>query len=182
MTVLRNQPGAMAGEILFAWMGLSDDPNGMQIADAVGRPGWATLSTSNVFVDFQRQVYRGRDVLTWFQEPVESGGIGGRVPAPRAAAWVLTELDHTPITAVQESGDFRPDRHEQRITSANTVLINSYDAVPADLSAIGGPTNGRIGDSYVNEVDIASGTVVRRWSALDHVPLSDSYALSLIHI
>jgi hypothetical protein len=173
MTVVRNKPGTMAGEILLAWMGLSDVPNGLQIADTAGTPRWTSLSTSNVFVDFQRQVYRGRDVLTWFQEPAESGGIGGR---EQQAAWVLTELDHTPITTVEASGDFTPDRHEQRIISANTALINSYSTVPADLSAIGGPVNGRIGDSYVNEVDIASGTVLRRWSALDHVPLSDSYA------
>jgi hypothetical protein len=173
MTVLRNKPGTLAGEIFFTWFGLSEAPNGMQIADAAGRPRWANLSKSNVFVDLQRQFYRGRDVLTWFQEPAESGGIGGRAPQ---AAWVLTELDHTPITTVGASGDFKPDRHDQRITSANTALITSYNSVPADLSAIGGPVDGRIGDSYVNEVDIASGAMVRRWSALDHVPLSDSYA------
>lgn len=175
LTVLRNKPGTMAGEIFFTWSvrsGGQSATSGVQIADADGTPLWAASSTSKTFIHFRRQVYRGRNVLTWFQGPPSSGG-GGREQIP---SWVLTELDHTPITAIGASGDFQPDLHEQQITSANTGLIASYSTIPGDLSGIGGPANGLITDSYANEVDIASGTMLRRWNSLAHVPLTDSYA------
>nr|ACJ61002.1 TEG19 [uncultured soil bacterium] len=176
MTVLRNESGILAGEIFFTWVRLSGGqfaPSGVEIADAAGTPLWATSSASFAFIHFQRQFYRGRNVLTWFQLPAGPGGGGGREQGP---SWVLTELDHTPITTIGASGEFQPDAHEQLITAANTGLVASYVEIPGDLSGVGGSVNGLIRDSYANEVDIASGTMLRRWSALDHVPLADSYA------
>jgi hypothetical protein len=175
MTVLRKEPGTLAGDIYFTWAGLSDerfDPSGAEIADAAGRPLWATSSSDVGFIHFLRQTYRGREVLSWFQVVAGPGG-GGRAPG---SSWVLTELDHTPITTIGASGEFQPDSHEQRITAANTALIASYTTTSGDLSDVGGPADGLVRDSQANEVDIASGTVLRRWRALDHVPLADSYA------
>lgn len=173
MTVLRNEPGTAAGEIFFTWVSIAGGQlaaSGVEIADAAGTPLWATSSTSNRFVDFQRQSYRGRHVLTWWQG---TGGPGGG--GTGQGTCVLTGLDHTPVTTIGASGEFQPDSHELRITTANTALITSYVTIPGDLSAVGGPQDGLIRNSYAEEVDIASGTVLRRWNALDHVPLADSY-------
>lgn len=173
MTVRRNEPGTAAGGIFFTWVdnaGGQLAASGVEIADATGTPLWATSSTSNRFVDFQRQSYRGRDVLTWWQG---SGGPGGG--GSGQGSCVLTGLDHTPITTIGASDEFQPDSHELRITAANTALITAYVTIPGDLSAVGGPVDGLVRNSYAEEVDIDSGTVLRRWSALDHVPLADSY-------
>lgn len=59
--------------------------------------------------------------------------------------------------------------------NVNTALITSYLTVPYDLSSVGGSRNGQLRNAYCDEVDIASGVVLHRWSAIDHVPLSDSY-------
>ncbi|GHF54320.1 hypothetical protein FHX82_006850 [Amycolatopsis bartoniae] len=176
MTVLRKEPGTMAGEIFFTWYGLSGQPfapNGLEIADAAGTPLWANSSTALAFFHFQQVRYRGRTVLAWFQGSAGSGGGGFAALGP---SWVLTERDHTPITAVGPSGVFVPDLHEQRMAGPDTALIASFETITADLSGIGGPVDGQLVKSYANVVDIASGTVLWRWNSLDHVPLTESYA------
>jgi hypothetical protein len=106
-------------------------------------------------------------VLTWWY------GMGGPAGGDIGKGMcMLAALDRTPVATI---GTFVPDAHELRLTPANTALITSYLAVPCDLSAVGGLANGQVQNSYCEEVDVASGRVLHRWSALDHVPLTDSY-------
>ena len=49
-----------------------------------------------------------------------------------------------------------------------------YHAVPADLSAVGGPKHGWAYDSVVQEIDIATKRVVFEWHSIGHVPFSES--------
>lgn len=167
MTVTRDEPGTFDGLIFFTFE--SPTGGGVEIADASGAPVWSTSGSSGFF-DFQRQTYQGRPVLTWWQGggSPNNGGTGSGTD-------VLTGLDHTPVATIGESGAFQPDLHELRVTPENTALITSYLAVPHDLSPVGGPADGQVLNSYCEEVDIASGLVLRRWSALDHVALTDSY-------
>lgn len=163
MTVTRHASGVAPGQILFT------HGNGVEIADADGRPLW-TMSGSEQYGNFQMQTYQGKDVLTWWQGtggPAQ-GGFGLGID-------LLTSLEHDPVATIMRSGEYRPDVHEFRITPSNTALITSYRTVARDLSAVGGPTHGRVLNSYCEEVDIASGRVLHRWSALDHIPLADSY-------
>ena len=46
----------------------------------------------------------------------------------------------------------------------------------ANLTSVGGPRNGVVGDSIIQEVNVATNRVVWEWSALGHLPLRDSYA------
>jgi hypothetical protein len=163
MTVLVRRPGAFPGQIFFTY------GSGVEIADSTGTPLWST-SESGHYEDFQMQTYRGEPVLTWWQGTGTPAGGGTGV-----GTCVLTSLSHEPVATINGSDGYYPDLHELRITPANTALITSYRTVPYDLSPVGGPAVGRVLDSYCEEVDIASGTVLLRWSALDHVPLSDSY-------
>src|SRR5262245_40685560 len=124
MTVLRNEPGTSAGDIFFTWTIAENGQfvaSGVEIADADGTPLWSTSSASNLFVDFQRQTYRGRDVLTWWQG---TGGPGGG--GTGEGTCVLTGVDHTPLATIGASDEFQPDSHELRVTAANTALITSY--------------------------------------------------------
>lgn len=167
MTVTRLEPGIFPGNIFFTFG--SPNGGGVEIADASGVPVWST-SGPNSYLDFQAQTYQGRPVLTWWQG--QGGPAGG---GTGTGTDVLTGLDHTPVATIGASGAFQPDLHELRLTRANTALITSYLAVPYDLSSVGGPADGQVLNSYCEEVDIASGQVLHRWSALDHVPLTDSY-------
>ncbi|WP_158891293.1 arylsulfotransferase family protein [Amycolatopsis anabasis] len=169
MTVRLAKPGVAPGRIFFTYTNASGG-GGVEIADAAGEPLWSTSAADLYYENFQQQTYRGRKVLTWWQgtgNPA-NGGTGNGIG-------VLTGLDHTPVATVGPSGDFHPDVHEFRITPWNTALITCYVPVRRDLSSVGGPVDGLVLDSYCEEVDIASGAVLLRWSALDHVPLTDSY-------
>jgi len=46
----------------------------------------------------------------------------------------------------------------------------------ANLTSAGGPPDGVVGNSIIQEIDIATNKVVWEWSALAHIPLRDSYA------
>lgn len=61
------------------------------------------------------------------------------------------------------------DIHESFITDRNTILISAYNATPADLTVIGGPSAGWVWDSQFYEVDPFTGKVLFRWSSFEHV-------------
>ena len=46
--------------------------------------------------------------------------------------------------------------------------------MPADLSAVGGPARGYVYDSIVQEVDVATGSIVFEWHSVGHVPFAES--------
>ncbi len=63
------------------------------------------------------------------------------------------------------------------------LLIRGDDAwvtanknIPMDLSSYGGAYNGALIDSAVQEYNLKTGKLLCNWDALDHIPLSDSYA------
>jgi len=163
MAVRVNKTGVFSGQIYFNFI------NGAAIADPDGRPVWA-VSGSLAYTDLQLQTYRGANVLTWWQGTGGPGGGGTGVGTD-----VLTTLSHSPVGTIGASGPYHPDTHEFRITPQNTALITSFATIPYDLSSVGGSRDGQLLNAYCEEVDIASGTVLHRWSAIDHVPLSDSY-------
>lgn len=163
MTVEVSKAGVFPGQI-FSTYG-----NGAAIADPGGRPLWS-VSGSLGYTNLQVQTYRGTKVLTWWQG---TGGPDGG--STGVGTDVLTTLSHSPVGTIGASGPYHPDTHEFRITPQNTALITSFLPVPHDLSSVGGARDGLLLNAYCEEVDIASGTVLHRWSAIDHVPLSNSY-------
>ena len=66
------------------------------------------------------------------------------------------------------------DFHEAFVTARDTLLVSVYNATPADLSAVGGPKDGWVFDCLVVEIEPESGDVLFRWSALEHVPISET--------
>jgi hypothetical protein len=86
-------------------------------------------------------------------------------------------LDHTykTVATVSAGHGYSADLHEFQITPQGTALITIYAKVNADLRSIGGPRNGTLLDSIIQEVNIATGQVVWEWHAYGHVHLSESY-------
>jgi Arylsulfotransferase (ASST) len=164
MTVLRNSRRAYQGRIFFTSSNEESGGAAEIAAAADGAPLWSISSDVIDYLDFQLQTYRGRPVLTWWESD-ESG----------TATDTITTLSHRPVASVGPSGVFVPDLHEFRITPRNTALITSFVVIPYDLSPVGGPADGKLLDCYCEEVDIATGRVLFRWSAADHVPLTDSF-------
>ena len=66
------------------------------------------------------------------------------------------------------------DLHESHLTERDTWLVTAYNVTTADLSSIGGPVPGWVYDCLFFEVSPISGSVLFRWSSLDHIPINQT--------
>jgi len=118
--------------------------------------------------DLRVQSYLGKEVLTWWQDPLIT-------PGDRRAGIVIDDSSYRQIAVVRAGNGYQPDLHEFQITPQDTALITVYDGILCNLSPVGGPAHGAVADTLMQEIDLATGLVRYEWHSLDHVPLSDSY-------
>ncbi len=139
------------------------DPHGELIwFKALGPPG---TRAGNLRV----QQYEGKPVLTWWQDPLIAGG-------SRTAGDVIANSAYQTIAVVRAGNGYQPDLHEFQITPQGTALITVYDAIDCNLSSVGGPRDGAVADTLMQEIDLKTGLVMYEWHSLDHVPLESSYS------
>ena len=119
--------------------------------------------------DFRVQQYEGKPVLTWWQDPLIADG-------SRTAGEVIANSSYQTIAVVRAGNGYQPDLHEFQITPQGTALITVYDAIDCNLSSVGGPRDGAVADTLLQEIDLKTGLVMYEWHSLDHVPLQSSYA------
>jgi Arylsulfotransferase (ASST) len=177
ITVLKSGGRNLANGLIFigpkaAGLGIGAPPGpiGPEIVDNQGRPIWFNpITNGQSATDFRVQQYRGQPVLTWSQ----SAGIGGQAVG-QTVDYIL-DTQYQVIATVLAGNGYDADSHEFRITPQNTALITIYNAVPYDLSSVGGPTAGYVVEGVVQEIDIESGKVLFEWHSLDHVGLDESY-------
>ncbi len=115
------------------------------------------------------QSYEGKPVLTWWQDPLITKG-------SRTAGDVIANSAYQTIAVVRAGNGYQPDLHEFQITPQDTALITVYDAIDCNLSAVGGPREGAVADTLMQEIDLRTGLVMYEWHSLDHVPLANSYS------
>ncbi|MEU7143457.1 arylsulfotransferase family protein [Nocardia sp. NPDC046473] len=143
------------------------------IADRSGREIWRyTPPAGQGVANFRTQTYRGKPVLTWWQ--------GGTVGGHGSGVDYVADDHYQIIATVTPGAGLSSDVHEFRLTPDNHALITSYQEVPADLTAIGGPRNGMMFDCIAAVVDVATNEVLFRWSAAQHIPLTDTQFPGLI--
>jgi hypothetical protein len=118
--------------------------------------------------DLRVQEYDGQKVLTWWQSPLVSGG-------RHDSGVVIADSTYRNLAIVRAGNGYQPDLHAFQITPAGTALFTVYDAIRCDLRAYGGPADGAVADTLVQEVDLKTGLVRYEWHSLDHVALEDSY-------
>jgi Arylsulfotransferase (ASST) len=118
--------------------------------------------------NFRVQQYEGKPVLTWWQDPLITGDV-------HTAGEVIANSAYQTIADVRAGNGYQPDLHEFLITPQGTGLITIYDAVDCNLSAVGGPRDGAVADTLLQEIDLKTGLVMYEWHSLDHVPLQSSY-------
>jgi hypothetical protein len=115
------------------------------------------------------QQYEGKPVLTWWQDPLIADG-------SHTAGEVIANSAYQNIAIVRAGNGYQPDLHEFQITPQDTALITVYDAIDCNLSAVGGPRDGAVADTLLQEIDLKTGLVMYEWHSLDHVPLANSYS------
>jgi Arylsulfotransferase (ASST) len=118
--------------------------------------------------NFASSTYRGEPVLMWWEGKVLETGYG-------QGEAVLLDRAYREIARVRASGGRSMDMHALVLTPAGTALFTCHPTlVPADLSEIGGHRDGRVYESIIQEVDIATGRLVSEWRSLKHIPVSSS--------
>jgi hypothetical protein len=143
ITILQSSPKVARGLIFVAPKtagiggGPSPGPLGPEIIDDKGRPVWFNpVTNGQVAADFRVQHYHNRPVLTWAQEK----GFGGL--ATNLSADYIFDDSYDLIATVHAGNGLDADAHEFLISPEDTALITIYNSVAADLSPVGGPTNG----------------------------------------
>jgi hypothetical protein len=152
----------------------SETPSdGAVILDDRGELVWMSPSQEDVrddeYFDLRVQEYRGEPVLTVYQGTSDRGRGDGE--------FIVLDQAYEEIARVRTGGALgtgQADFHDSAITPEGTMLVGAYVVTPADLSVVGGPQDGYIEDAVIQEVDIATGEIRFEWSALEHVPLTET--------
>ena len=153
----------------------AERPSGPTILDSRGNLVWFLPRPGRVSSDLKAQTLGGKRVITW----------GERAPVvsppeifeadPKDLFFMVADDNYKPFLRVRAIGkDVGTDMHEFRIAKRGTVLMFGFKIVPRDLTSVGGVSNGQVVDSLVQEIDLKTGKLVFNWSALEHVPMSDS--------
>ncbi len=142
--------------------------DGPMIIDDFGQIVWFNASGNRELAsDFRVQSYLGKPVLTWWQGRLIGGEGRGEGK--------IYDTRYQPVRRVRAGNGFSADVHEFEVTSRGTALLLIYDAVRRDLSSVGGSRDGIVGQTVVQEIDIATGLVLFEWHSLGNVGLSESH-------
>jgi Arylsulfotransferase (ASST) len=160
--------GAQAQGLIVAAPFSGPGQHGPLMIDDQGEPVWFRPVSGPTAMNFHVQRYRGNPVLTWWEGQVDNGGYGG-------GTGVIVDRAYRELARVKAANGYQSDLHEFVITSRGTALIAVYNEVTADLSAFGGPVDGRVVEGIVQELEIPSGRLLFEWHSLDHVGLDESY-------
>jgi hypothetical protein len=161
---------AEAGYLMLGPGSLGRIQGGPLMVNERGQPLWfKSLPWPRWPTNFTSAEYGGGPVLAWWEGEVQLPAGYGR------GEGVIVDAAYNEVTRVRATGGRVADMHEFRLTPDGTVLMACFpQTVPADLSAVGGPKNGRVLESVFQEVDIATGRLVMEWRSLDHVPITES--------
>lgn len=170
-----NKPAGAPGYVFFvsgttaANPGADPGPSILVIADKAGKVVWQReLPVGQTGGNLRMQSYQGRPVLTWWQGMKEgSHGVG---------VSHIADVHYNLIATLTPGAELSSDIHEFRLTPDGHALISSYQEVTTDLTAIGGPKDGRIYNCVATVVDVASKKRLFAWDALSHVPIAETAA------
>jgi len=170
VTLHRVDPGR---KLQYLFLGIANSgpgQGGAMIMDTSGELVWFSPDTGphQSKLDFQRQVYRGKPVLTWFQGRVVSGGYGEGVAQIADSSYQITHTIHA-------HNGLQVDEHEFNISPQGTALVSAFHKQPYDLSKLGGPKRGWLLSGQAQEIDIETGKLLFFWDSLDHVGFDETY-------
>ncbi len=140
---------------------------GPLIVNGKGEVLWFSPQNLSAF-NLELQHYHGRPVLTWWQGAVVGIGYGAH------GQNVIMNRSYKQIAVLHGGNGFSSDLHEFQLTKRGTALIDAYVPEKANLSSVGGPSNGTVLDCVIQELDVKTGAVLWEWHAMGHIPLNAS--------
>ncbi|MER6123543.1 arylsulfotransferase family protein [Streptomyces sp. NPDC001795] len=187
VTVTAHRPGTARGNIFVAPFSADTmvGQTGALINDNSGDPVWfrPLPSTNLQNADFRVQTYYharthgAQPVLTWWQGtlalPPWYTNLPAGAPEPGGCYYIF-DTHYRLLKTVFAHHGYYPDEHEFTLTRRGTALFIASRPVPMDLTPYGGPADGAILNSEIQEVDLATGRLLYSWNALDHLDPADS--------
>jgi hypothetical protein len=162
-------PQAAPGDV-FLTFAHGAGQSGPMIVDGSGQLVWFKPAPKGITAtDFQVERYEGKPVLVWWQGAIPSLGIGFGTDE-------IYDSHYHPLAQIRGANGYRTDLHDVQITPHGSAFITSNTLVHADLASGGGPREGVLIDSLVQEIDIKTGLVMFEWHSYGHVALSESYS------
>jgi hypothetical protein len=160
-------------DLQYLFLGIANSgpgQGGAMIMDTNGDMVWFSPDTGPHAskMDFQRQIYRGKPVLTWFQGRVVAGGYGEGVAIMADDSYRVTHTIHA-------HNGLQVDEHEFNISPQGTALVSAFHKQRYDLSKLGGPRRGWLLSGQAQEIDIETGELLFSWESLDHVGFDETY-------
>lgn len=153
----------------------AENPSGPTILDARGRLVWFLPRPGRVTADLKTQTFKGKPVLTWGERAPVKSPPEIFAAKPEDLYFTIADENYKPFLRVRAIGDgVGTDIHEFVITKRGTALLLGFKVVPRDLTSVGGVKNGRVVDAVIQEIDLSTGKLVFDWSALEHIPITDS--------
>jgi hypothetical protein len=112
----------------------------------------------------------GEPVLRWFE------GIAPFGPGNYRGEYVFVDTAYREVARLDLENGYRADIHDVVITPDGTAIMMGYYELVCDDTVLTGCTpDGTVLDGVVQEVDIATDTVLFEWHGLDHLSMADSY-------
>ncbi|HEY6398782.1 MAG TPA: MFS transporter [Solirubrobacteraceae bacterium] len=146
--------------------------SGPLIVDNQLQPVWfKPVPETVVASNLSRQTYQGKPALAWWQGAVTTTG------ATTSGEDVIANQHYQTVAKLRSVNGWIITLHAL-VIDGNHAWVSVNKNVPRDLSKYGGTYNGALIDSAVQEYDLSTGKLLFTWDALDHVPLSDSYAIA----
>ena len=187
VSVAADRAGTAPGQIFVApySTGQMVGQTGPLILDNAGNPVWyRPLPSARIeAADFQVQTYHNtqtgtsQPVLTWWQGtlaiPPAYTNLPAGAPEP-GGCYYIYDSHYRLVRTISAQNGFDADEHEFLLTPQGDALFIASRPVHMDLRRYGGPKNGAVEDSEVQEVSLATGKLVFTWDMLQHVNLADS--------
>jgi EmrB/QacA subfamily drug resistance transporter len=144
--------------------------SGPLILDGALAPVWFTpVPTDVVASNLSLQSYQGKPALAWWQGTVSTTG------ATESGEDVVVNQHYQQVATIKGTGGWVLTLHAL-VIHGDHAWVTANKNIPMNLSRYGGAYNGALIDSAVQEYSLSSGKLLYSWDALDHIPLSESYA------
>ncbi len=159
--------GAGPGDVFLTPAG-GDSQQALLIVDAEGQPVWESPRPGTRAINLEEQEYQGNPVLTWYEGSVVNPGVG-------QGTYVIADSSYHQIARIFAVNGYSADIHDMIITPQGTALLQIYNPVVVDASSVGGSKHQAVLEPVIQEIDIATGTLLFEWHGLSSIPLGDSY-------
>ena len=88
--------------------------------------------------------------------------------------YTLMDAQYREMMQLNGGGGALLDLHELLVSAKDTALVVLYRPVQMDLTSRGGAPDTTLVETAIQEIDIASGTVLFEWRPLDHLGFDES--------